>query len=60
MAKRNPSKKEHEIKILGKIYRKITSAELAEIAEELGADVVSEREDIIKLARKINRRFRHP
>ena len=59
MAKKNLPKEER-IKIRGRVYRKITPAELAEVAEELGADLVSEREDIIKLARKINRQHRHP
>lgn len=60
MAKKKILKERGKIKIRGKVYRKITPAEMAEIAEDLGADVITEREDIIKLARKINRRHRHP
>ena len=60
MGKKKPFKEEMKIKILGKVYPRIKPSELAEIAEELGANVVNEREDIIYLARTINRRYRHP
>ena len=60
MRNKKPAKKEKKIKVLGKVYPRIKPSELAEVAEELGADVITERENIIKMARSINRRYRHP
>ena len=60
MAKKRVSKSRKRIKALGKIYPQIKASELAEIAEDLGANIEAEAEDIRKLARKINHQFRHP
>ena len=60
MAKKKAPKRYKKIRILGKTYPQIKPSELAEIAEELGANIETEAEDIRKLARKINRRYRRP